>query len=186
MLTYVWWLQNGHPTNPYCQGIEGVLQAYYQTLQRVQLYGPTNFSPVINHVARYSVITTHAHYFCCLFSVKFCYCSRCSTPYDAKCCSISVYFFTLYRVTLMPSVLWRCWLGGRKGIRPVKNWVVGVGMVICLEQGADLHIAQLMLLPLTVSCFSKTQIGFTFLVPAHPDGPGQRAVKRVCAYVETD
>ena len=25
----------------------------------------------------------------------------------------------------MPSVLWRCWLGGRKGIRPVKNWVVG-------------------------------------------------------------
>ena len=95
-------------------------------------------------------------------------------------------FFTLYRVTLMPSVLWRCWLGGRKGIRPVKNWVVGVGMVICLEQGADLHIAQLMLLPLTVSCFSKTQIGFTFLVPAHPDGPGQRAVKRVCSYVETD
>ena len=26
---------------------------------------------------------------------------------------------------LMPSVLWRCWLGGRKGIRPVKNRVVG-------------------------------------------------------------
>jgi len=121
MLTSVWWLQNGHPTNPYCEGIEGVLQAYYQTLQRVQLYGPTNFSPVINHVARYSVITTHAHYFCCLFSVKFCYCSRCSTLYDAKCCSISVYFFTFYRVTLMPSVLWRCWLGGRKGIRPVKK-----------------------------------------------------------------
>ena len=33
-------------------------------------------------------------------------------------------------------------------------------MIICLEQGADLHIAQLMLLPLTVSCFSKIQIGF--------------------------
>ena len=56
-------------------------------------------------------------------------------------------------------------------------------MVICLEQGADLHIAQLMPLPLTVSCFSKIQIGFTFLVPAHPGSPGQRAVKRVCVCV---
>ena len=54
-------------------------------------------------------------------------------------------------------------------------------MVICLEQGADLHMAQLMPLPLTVSCFSKIQIGFAFLVPAHPGSPGQRAVKRgVC------
>jgi len=51
-------------------------------------------------------------------------------------------------------------------------------MVICQERGADLHMAQLM--PLTVSCFSKIQIGFTFLVPAHPGSPGQRAVKRVC------
>ena len=40
-------------------------------------------------------------------------------------------------------------------------------MVICLERGADLHMAQLMPLPLTASCFSKIQIGFTFLVPAH-------------------
>ena len=57
-------------------------------------------------------------------------------------------------------------------------------MVICLEQGADLHMVQQMLLPLTVSCFSKIQIGFTFLVPAHPGSPGQRAVKRgVCCYV---
>jgi len=53
-------------------------------------------------------------------------------------------------------------------------------MIICLERGADLHMAQLMLLPLSVSCFSKIQIGFTFLVPAHPDSPGQRAIKRVC------
>jgi len=52
-------------------------------------------------------------------------------------------------------------------------------MVICLERGADLHMAQLMLLPLTVSCFSKIQIGFTFLVPAHLDSPRQRAVKRM-------
>jgi len=52
-------------------------------------------------------------------------------------------------------------------------------MVICIEWGADLHTAQLMPLPLTVCCFSKIQIGFTFLVPAHPGSPGQRAVKRV-------
>ena len=52
-------------------------------------------------------------------------------------------------------------------------------MVICLERGADLHMAQLMPLPLTVSCFSKIQIGFTFLVPAYPGSPGKRAVKRV-------
>jgi len=56
-------------------------------------------------------------------------------------------------------------------------------MVISLEQSADLHMAQLMSLPLTVSCFSKIQIGFTFLVPAHPVSPGQRAVKRVCVCV---
>ena len=49
-------------------------------------------------------------------------------------------------------------------------------MVICLERGADLHMAQLMPLPLTVSCFSKIQIGFTFLVPACPGSPGQRAL----------
>jgi len=46
-----------------------------------------------------------------------------------------------------------------------------------------LHMAQLIPLPLTVSCFSKIQIGFTFLVPAHPGSPGKRAVKRVCACV---
>ena len=52
-------------------------------------------------------------------------------------------------------------------------------MVISLERGADLHTAQLMPLPLTVSCSSKIQIGFTFLVPAHLGSPGQRAVKRM-------
>ena len=56
-------------------------------------------------------------------------------------------------------------------------------MVICLKQGAELHVVQLMPLPLTVSCFSKMQIVFTFLVPAHLGSPGQRAVKRVCVCV---
>jgi len=53
-------------------------------------------------------------------------------------------------------------------------------VVICLERGADLHMAQLMPLPLTVSCFSEIQIGFTFLVPAHLGSPGKRAVKQMC------
>jgi len=56
----------------------------------------------------------------------------------------------------------------------------GAGVVICLERGADLHMAQLMPLPLTVSCFCKIQIGFTLLVPAHTGSPGKRAVKWVC------
>jgi len=51
--------------------------------------------------------------------------------------------------------------------------------VVCMKRGADLHTAQLMLLPLTVSCFSKIQIGFTFLVPAYLGTAGIRAVKRV-------
>ena len=72
-----------------------------------------------------------------------------------------------------PSVLWCCWLGGRKGIRPVNNWVVGSWRGICLERGADLHPAQLIPLPLTVSCFSKIQIGVTFLVPAQTGRPGE-------------
>ena len=58
-------------------------------------------------------------------------------------------------------------------------------MVICLEQGADLHMAQLMPLPLTVSCFSKIQIGFIFLVLAHPGSPGKGVVKWVCVCVTT-
>ena len=47
-------------------------------------------------------------------------------------------------------------------------------MVICLERGADLHMAQLMPLPCTVSCISKIQIGFTFLVLAYPGSLGKR------------
>jgi len=57
-------------------------------------------------------------------------------------------------------------------------------VVVCLERGADFHMAQLMSRPLTVSCFSKIQIGFTFLVPADPGSPGKRVIKRVyvCIY----
>jgi len=76
-------------------------------------------------------------------------------------------------------------LGGRKGIRPVKKLSGGVlaSLSVCLEQGADLHMAQLMPLPLTVSFFGKIQIGFTVLVLAHPGNPRKRAVERVCVCV---
>jgi len=74
-------------------------------------------------------------------------------------------------------------LGGKKGIRPVKTEWWGAGVVVGLELGADLHMAQLMPLPLTVSCFSEIQIGFTFLVPAHLHSSGKGAIKQVCVCV---
>jgi len=57
-------------------------------------------------------------------------------------------------------------------------------MVICLERGADLHVAQLMPLPLTVSSFSEIHIGFTFLVPAHRVVPEKGPLNRcVCVCI---
>jgi len=70
-----------------------------------------------------------------------------------------------------PSVVWRCWLGGRKGIRPVKNWVVGCWRGYL--SGARCSWCH------CISCFSKIQTDFTYLVPAHPGSPGQGAVKQV-------
>ena len=61
----------------------------------------------------------------------------------------------------------------------------GAGVVVCLERGADLDMAQLMPLPLTVSCFSKIQIGFTFLVLAHLGSPGKIVCVCVCVCVES-
>ena len=52
-------------------------------------------------------------------------------------------------------------------------------MVICPERGTDLHMAQLM--PPSLASV-KSRFGFTFLVPVHPGGHGQRAVKRVCVF----
>ena len=70
------------------------------------------------------------------------------------------------------------WQEGHPACKKLEWW--GAAVVICLERDADLHMAQLMPLPLTVSCFSKIQIVFfSFLVPAHPGSPGKRAVKRV-------
>lgn len=44
--------QNGNQENPSCCGIDGILEAYHRSLRTVQLYGPTNFAPVVTHVAR--------------------------------------------------------------------------------------------------------------------------------------
>ena len=92
------------------------------------------------------------------------------------CCGLVVQHIAFSALTL---------LVGRQEGHPVckKTEWWGAGVVICLERGADLHMAQLMPLPLAVSCSSKIQIGFTFLVPAHPGSPGQRAVKRARACV---
>ena len=94
--------------------------------------------------------------------------------------SLSTKYWLIYML-FVPSVLWHCWLGGRKGTQPVKNWVVGCwrgylsGARCRLAYGpADATATH------SVSCFSKIQIGFACLVPAHPGSPGQRAVKLVC------
>ena len=73
------------------------------------------------------------------------------------------------------------WQEGHLACKKTECW--GAGVVTCLERGTDLHMALLMPLPLTVSCFSKILIGFTFLVPAHPGSLGKRAIKRVCVCV---
>jgi len=70
---------------------------------------------------------------------------------------------------------------GHPACKKLEWW--GAGVVVYLERRADLHMAQLMPLPLTVSCFSKIQIGFTSLVPAHPGCPGRRAIKWVCVCI---
>ena len=69
---------------------------------------------------------------------------------------------------------------GHPACKKSESW--GAGMIVCLERGADLHMAQLMPLPLIFSCFSKIQIGFTFLVPAHPGSLGKGPLN-VCVCV---
>jgi len=67
------------------------------------------------------------------------------------------------------------WQEGHPACKKLEWW--GTGTAICLERDADLHTAQLMPLPFTVSCSSEIQIGFTFLVPAYPGCPGKEAIK---------
>ena len=74
-------------------------------------------------------------------------------------------------------------VGWQEGHPACKKLSGGVLAWLCLEWGADLHVAQLMPLPLTVCCFSEIQTCFSFLIPAHLGSPGKRAVKRVCVCV---
>ena len=80
----------------------------------------------------------------------------------------------------LPSVHWCCWLGGRKGIQPVRNWVVRCWHGYLPGARCRLAYGPADAMPLTVSCFRKIHTGFTFLVPAHLGSPWQRAVKWVC------
>jgi len=89
--------------------------------------------------------------------------------------SVSTFVFAFSALTLLVG-----WQEGHPACKKPSGGRWGAGVVIGLERAADLHMAQLMPLPLSVSCFSKIQIGFTFLVPGHPGSPGQRAVKHVC------
>ena len=85
----------------------------------------------------------------------------------------------------MPSVLWRCWLGGRKGVRPVKNLCGGV--LAWLSVWSEM---QTCIWPSWCHCHSlslasvKSRLVFTFLVPAHPGSPGKRPLNGcMCVYV---
>ena len=88
-------------------------------------------------------------------------------------------------------MLWRCWLGGRKGIQPVKNWVMGCWHGY-LRWGADLHNAQQMPLPLTISCSSKPRLvlpswflPFWYLLTlVVPDKFQKSSKATVCVYME--
>ena len=84
--------------------------------------------------------------------------------------------FQVFR-DVVPSVLW-CWR--QKGIRPVKNWVVGCWHGYLSGARCRLHMAQLMPLPLTVSCSSKIQM-FYLSGTGSPGSPRQRVIKCVCA-----
>ena len=129
----------------------------------------------------------HCHH-CCF---KGCFLDECGLAFCFFVFSLNYSIPTLCLQCFLPSVLFAfsalTLLVGRQEGHPAckktEQW--GAGMVICLERGSDLRMAQLMPLPLTVSCFSKIQIGFTFLVPAHPGSPGQRAIKcvRVCVCI---
>jgi len=95
-----------------------------------------------------------------------------STSYSQPYPRITKYHgFAISALTLL--------VGRQEGHPACKKLSGGVLAWLCLEQGADLRMAQLIPQPLTVSVFSKIQIGFTFMVPAYPGSPGKRAVERM-------
>jgi len=116
---------------------------------------------------------------CRLRQVSYYYAGWCNRPGPSVRLSVFTFEPTDFHFSASFSAL-TLFVGRQEGHPACKKtewWRAGV--VICLERCADLHMAQLMPLPLTVSCFSKIQIGFAFLVPAYSGSPGERAVKRV-------
>ena len=108
--------------------------------------------------------------------------SLCLLSYRAPCQLLETLFWLAFSFVLAftsssPSVLWRCWLGGRKGIRPVKK--LSGGVLAWLSVWSELQTS---IWPSWCHChwLLKNQIGFTFLVPAHPGSHGKRAAKWVC------
>ena len=95
---------------------------------------------------------------------------KCCLHLDVKCRYSNVPFLVVYSYSAFSALMLLVGQVGRQQghqtFKKLEWW--SAGMVICLERGADLHTAQLMPQPLTVSCFSKIHIGFTFLVPDHP------------------
>ena len=100
---------------------------------------------------------------------------------------------------LLPSLLWHCWFGVGKSIRPVNIERCGVGVVICLERGADcLHMVQLMPVHPKATCPSLASFKskLILLVPAYPGCPGKEAVEwqwyqlehmqTICTSLQTD
>ena len=85
--------------------------------------------------------------------------------------------FSAWPFSALTLFVW--WQEGHPACKKLSGGVLA-WLFVWSEVQTDLHMVQWMPLPLTVSCFSKIQIGFTFLVPAHPGSPGKRAVKRVC------
>jgi len=111
---------------------------------------------------------------CEINNTESCYAGLLVLFVSSNCEEMSESYFmcqSLYTVyCIMPSVLWRCWLCGRKGIWPVKNW--GVGCWHDYLSGARCRVA-----------YGPVDATATFLVPAHPGSPPQRAVKRACVCV---
>ena len=89
--------------------------------------------------------------------------------------SISTFYFTFYLFAFCALTLLVERQEGHPACKKLSD-----GVLVWLSVWSEMHMAQRIPLPLTVSCFSKIQIGFTFLVPAYPGSPGQRAIKRVC------
>ena len=104
-----------------------------------------------------------------------------SSDYQPVLFGIEGFFVFTSVLWCLPSVLWCCWLGGRKDIRPVKKlsgvvlaWLsVWSEMQTCIcPSWCYYHLLSL--------ASVESRLVFTFLVPAHLGSPGQRALKQVC------